>query len=204
MSICAALCVLALLSGGAAWGANETEPNDSYGAADAIVADGSRTDARLRTVFGDMDSFVFAATAGVEYIVQTSCRTGDGTDTCVDLVSSDGETVLATDEDSGNDQFSHLTRTPASSGTYCVRVYSWNRYTLGPYSLAVWPNSADTREPDDTMAQGSVKPLTIDGPAMVSVLTSRTDKDWTYFTPPPGTRTSSRPPRPQAPGTQTH
>lgn len=185
-SICAAFCVVALVSGGAAGAANEDEPNDTASSADQTTVDGTVMVGSIGAV-GDQDWFWFAAPSGAEYIAQTADRTGAVTDTRLELYDQTDLSLLASDDNSGNDTFSQLTWTSAGPNVFYIKVSGVGAAT-GPYTLRIWPNAADAREPDDTMAQGAGKPINIDASAQDHTLNSRADKDWMYFTPTAGHR----------------
>jgi hypothetical protein len=87
---------------------------------------------------GDIDYVAFNATAGNYYLAETF-RLFDGADTVLDVTSTDGVTVLATNDDFGTSKASRLAWTAPASGKYYLRSRrfdgSSNYAQFGSYDL---------------------------------------------------------------------
>ena len=109
---------------------------------------------------GDVDYAVFNAIAGRSYLIET-LNLFNGADTIVDVISTDGVTVLASNDDFGTWKSSRLQWTASSSGRYYVR----SRRFGGPLNLAQY-GSYDLRVMESAAGFGLPLPalLTISQP----------------------------------------
>jgi hypothetical protein len=102
---------------------------------------------------GDVDYIAFSAVSGRTYAIETLNLT-NGADTVLDLLATDGTTVLATNDDTlGFTLASRIQWKAPSSGTYFVRC---SRYT-GPTNLAHY-GSYDLRISESASALGVPQP----------------------------------------------
>jgi hypothetical protein len=89
---------------------------------------------------GDMDYVAFNATAGNYYLAE-SFRLFDGADTVLDVISTDGVTVLTTNDDFGSSKASRLAWTAPATGKYYLRSRRFdggsNYPQFGSYDLRV-------------------------------------------------------------------
>ena len=144
---------------------SETEPNDTAATANALA--GSQA-----VVYGnvspanDVDYFSFSATAGdrVYAAMQTQWSNVSG-DSRLQIIASDGTTVLEFDDDDG--AFSSLASSIAgtvipATGTYYVRAYGYSATTvITPYHLHVRVQSGTPTaevEPNNTTATANPLP----------------------------------------------
>ncbi len=159
----------------------ETEPNDSAATANAL----SGTQVMYGTISpaADVDYFSFTAVAGdrVFAATMTQFSNGGSTDTVVDIIASDGTTVLESDDDNGTFSASSSaiggTIIP-TDGTYYVRVDGFSTSLLiTPYHLHVRVQSGTPTtevEPNNDLA--SATPLSPSG-WMSGTVTATTDPD---------------------------
>ena len=89
----------------------------------------------------DEDWFSFDAIAGNEYLIAT----GDSLDTVISLIDSDGVTELAWDDDGGPEYSSLIAWTCITSGTYYVKVESYDT-DMGSYTLSVEDQSGSPKK----------------------------------------------------------
>ena len=93
---------------------------------------------------GDADYVVFTATAGRSYLAETF-RLISGADTILDLISTDGVTVLATSDDFGSGRASRLSWVAPAGGTYYLRSRRFDGPTnfaqFGSYDLRIIASS---------------------------------------------------------------
>ena len=92
----------------------------------------------------DVDFASFSATSGRNYVILTY-GLANGADTVMDLLSTNGTTVLSTNDDSGDgSQASKITWTAPSTGTYFVRIKRFEDQFLvnfaqyGSYDLRIF------------------------------------------------------------------
>lgn len=89
---------------------------------------------------GDVDFTAFEAVSGRFYLLQT-LNLGNGADTILDLIGTDGATVLATSDDLGPTRASRLFWTAPSNGRYFVAVRRYEGATnlaqYGSYDLRI-------------------------------------------------------------------
>lgn len=121
------------------------EPNDSAGAAASIAPDGSPV---LLTFFSDPDDdgigqadddiFRLDAVSGVGYEIET-LELRSGADTLLEVIDSNGTTVLASNDDrSGSDPSSWISWTAPGTDTFYVRVQNVaGDVDYGSYTLTV-------------------------------------------------------------------
>ncbi len=79
---------------------------------------------------GDQDWFRFVAEAGVRYAIFTE-DLGELSDTYLYLYDTDGETLLAVNDDDGENLASRIDWTAPADGTYYVLVRHWNPSAAG-------------------------------------------------------------------------
>ena len=82
---------------------------------------------------GDVDFFKFYATAGEEYVLETTLVSLP--DSYIYLYDTNGITILAADDDSGQGYASKITWACTSSGYYYVKVKAYNTFQTGTYTL---------------------------------------------------------------------
>ncbi|MFC2082063.1 pre-peptidase C-terminal domain-containing protein, partial [Candidatus Bipolaricaulota bacterium] len=112
-----AIVLLLLLSSAAAF--PDDHGNTPF-AATPIAADGGLTTACIENA-GDMDYFLFDATAGRTYRVETSHPT-DGMDSLLYLIARDGQEILAVDDSSGGGTNARIVWTCPKTGIYFLMV----------------------------------------------------------------------------------
>ncbi len=127
---------------------DSSEPNESAATAVFLPGNGSLLH---QTYFADLngdgageadtDYFSFSATAGRAYTIETLNLWGRA-NTSLDLLASDGTTVLASNNDRSPTDFSSLiTYTPSDSGTLYVRsVHAADFGIYGSYDLRISGN----------------------------------------------------------------
>jgi len=174
---------LSVTGAGGSTGADDYEPDDSWGDTNLITVNGAAQTHNFHDA-GDNDWVRFTATAGASYIIETT-DLGSGCDTYMYLYNTDGTTEITYDDDGGTGLASHIEWTPSSGGTYYVRVrhYSSSHYgTNTNYDLRVTTGgvSGDDYEVDDTPGQAKV--ITVDGAAQTHNFHDAGDDDWVKFT----------------------
>ena len=109
---------------------------DSPFAATPIAPDGTLISACIETA-GDMDYFLFQATAGRTYRASTSHPTG-GMDSLLYLIERNGQEILAIDDDSAGETNSRIVWTCTADGTYFLMVrHAQATLGTGCYGLSV-------------------------------------------------------------------
>jgi len=103
------------------------------------IAVGSSVDVTIETL-GDHDWYQVTLVAGTTYTIQTSSN-GLGTDAFLNLRNAAG-TVLASDDDSGDNVNSLITFTATSTGTYYIDAGTYNNESTGGYHLFIAPQFA--------------------------------------------------------------
>jgi hypothetical protein len=111
--------------------ADAYEPDGSAASSVSITTDGVQQSHTLTG--GDYDWMSFFASSGTSYTMETF---GTAADTYMYLYSTDGTTVLASDDDGGTGINSAITWTCAMSGTYYLVISGYGGAT-GPYSVSV-------------------------------------------------------------------
>jgi hypothetical protein len=86
-------------------------------------------------VASDEDYFRFNANAGMTYTIETSL--GSLPDSHIYLYDTNGATELEEDDDGGDGLASRIEWTASSTGTYYVKVISYNNMYAGTYTLTV-------------------------------------------------------------------
>jgi hypothetical protein len=107
------------------------EPDSVFTLATAIAKGGAAQDHTLAN--GDQDWFSLTATGGVTYVIETH----GATDTWLDLFSTNGTTLLMSDDDGGSELLNaRITWTPVASGIYYFRVKG-SAGAVGEYTVTV-------------------------------------------------------------------
>jgi len=88
----------------------------------------------------DVDTFSFSASVGSFYVIGTALGTLH--DTVISVLDPDGETVLATDDDSGPGLASTLVFEPSTTATHFVQTRAFKRIQTGTYAITVTSLSA--------------------------------------------------------------
>ena len=116
---------------------NEGGAGDDHGnnASTATTIAVPSTTAGTIGVGSDTDWFRFTATAGTQYVFETTL--GTLSDSKLQLIGTDGVSVLAQDDDSGPGLGSRIAWTATSSGTYYVEVLPYSSSYTGSYTLTV-------------------------------------------------------------------
>lgn len=146
---------------------NEVEPNDDFTQATPL---GSGNEVVLGNVYpnGDLDFFSFQASAGdrVYAATMTSFSASGSTDSLLDLLASDGSTVLESDDNNGTfgSSSSSLAGTVIpTDGTYYLQVRHFSATnSLRPYHLHLRVQSgspATEVEPNDALLTAQALPL---------------------------------------------
>lgn len=119
---------------------SEVEPNGTPATATSVLADASICEAAISPA-GDEDYYSFALTAGTAYVLETGPSTTDlGTnyDIVMCLYGTDGVTELAYDDDAGAANYSYISYTPGTSGTYYAKVRAFSHgFSTGIYGFRV-------------------------------------------------------------------
>ncbi len=169
---------------GPAWG-SESEPNDTAATADPISPLGGAIQGNLSLT--DVDYYSFTAGAGdkVYAAVLTNASTA-GNNSQMQIIASDGTTVLENDNDDGS-----IAATSSSiagtvlptAGTYYVRVVSQiGGDVITPYRVVVRVGTGGaTAETESNGTPGTANPLPTNG-WVSGVVTSTTDFDVFVFT----------------------
>lgn len=153
----------------------ESEPNGTFGTADVLIGTEGKIKGNLWSeVFAtdgtDTDFYSFTTTAPNSKIfaaIQTSFS-ASGTDTTLDVIASDGSTVIETDLNDGTFGTSSSTiagRTLVTPGTYYLRVTNVGATTpIAPYDLyfAV-RDAAPTAETEPNNNGGTPNPIPAGG-----------------------------------------
>jgi len=140
-------------------------------AASPIEADGTLLTACIEDA-GDMDYFLFKATAGRTYRIHTSHPT-DSMDSLLYLIEKDGQAILAVDDDSAGDTNARIVWTCSTSGIYFLMVRHAQATTgSGCYGLSVSISQLDDHGNDRL----SASPLT-DSVAIAGFLEEAGDVD---------------------------
>jgi hypothetical protein len=106
------------------------EPDSTPAQAAAIVKDGPAQSRTLSDEY-DTDWIKFTAVSGTTYTIETH----GSTDTYIDLFGTDGESLIASDDDSGDDYpNAKIVWTCPASGTYYFTVAGWD---VGSYTVTL-------------------------------------------------------------------
>ncbi|WP_298820486.1 M4 family metallopeptidase, partial [uncultured Chloroflexus sp.] len=133
---------------------------------------------------GDQDWVRFTAIAGNFYRFETA-NLEDRSDTVITLLGSNGTTVLAEDDDSGEGLASRLIWYAPDSATYYLRVRHYSSGASGArtgYDLRIGtygtPGTPDAYEPDNTLS--AARPISA-GSSQLHNFHVAGDQDWVYF-----------------------
>ena len=120
---------------------NDTyEPNNEIATATSIAAGGTIQNHYLGAC-GDEDYFMFSASAGVSYIMETISPLDQFLDLTLALYSGNGS-LLDTDDDGGTDFNPSLYWTCQTSGDYYFVIEGFWDDDIGNYSVSVIESSA--------------------------------------------------------------
>jgi hypothetical protein len=119
------------------------EPDDNAGTASTINL--GQTQTHNFDLMGDQDLIKFTAEAGKTYRLTTSIF-GVSADTYLYLYDTNGQTLLASNDDYNNSLASQIIWTAPQNGTYYVMVKNWNPNSAGcgtsyDFSLTITPPS---------------------------------------------------------------
>ncbi len=108
------------------------EPDDQLYEATPIVPG---TNQAHTLTSSDVDALVFTAVAGNTYVIETS----GSVDTYLTLIGTDGDTILAEDDDDGAEYNARIvwTCTSATAGVVYVEVEGYDEYETGPYTVTM-------------------------------------------------------------------
>lgn len=116
-------------------GADVYEPDDTFSQATDIGTPPPGVIAILRShnfhVAGDNDWISFGATAGNDYIIETT-NLGSASDTYMYLYDTNGTTEITHDDDGGDGLASRIEWTAPASGTYYIRIRHYSALVYGP------------------------------------------------------------------------
>lgn len=131
----------------------EDEPNDTVEDAQALAV-GDQVDASVPS--GDVDWFLVDATGDAYVTISTASRDGSLTDTVLDVFSADGQTPIASDDDSGLGLFSAL-ESLEGGAVLAVRVTRFSSLGDDDYAIVAESASAPPAAPaNDTPATAEV------------------------------------------------
>lgn len=167
------------------------------------VAGGTATVYATIDVAGESDWYELALSAGDRLTARTTPHCGSSLDTVLVLVSNDGATELALDDDSGVNGFSEISEYEiGADGTYYLGVTGYAASGVGSYILEIaagppppcvdhqdcgcaqlacmpsgqcGPSTPAAVEPNETSAQAS--PIAVDAPAL-GRLSATFENDW--------------------------
>lgn len=165
-------------------GADEYEPDDSFGQARAIATDGTSQPHDLH-IEGDDDYVYFDADEGTGYTIET-LNLGSDIDSIIYLYDSD-ESELAYDDDGAEESLaSRITWLAPSSGTYYVMIRDLGNDSAGStatYEIRVISSDGiegtDSYEPDDSIARASS--IATDGTYQTHTFHTTADVDYVSF-----------------------
>ncbi|HII16025.1 MAG TPA: S8 family serine peptidase, partial [Nanoarchaeota archaeon] len=122
---------------------NEYEPDNVWQNATTISTNGSRQAHTFDTA-GDVDYVNFTAVAGVQYVIEThNLSDPDITDTVLNLYSTDGTTLLDTNDDievrdgSCVQCSSRIVFDSTANGTYYVNISEFDNDAGGSYQVSI-------------------------------------------------------------------
>jgi hypothetical protein len=113
----------------------QDDHGDDAATATAITTDGTLYDGELE-VGSDKDYFSFNATAGFEYILETS-QLGVNCDTEIRLFNTDGTTQIDYDDDGGVGLASRIDWVAMATDTFYVSVEPLGPTSIGTYKFSV-------------------------------------------------------------------
>ncbi len=152
------------------------EPDDTSALAKPLPTDGTLQQHSIHAP-GDVDWVTITVQANTAFRLATAGQC----DTVLTLFGPDRQTMLAEDDDSGQNGTSIIVYTFTQAGTYYLRVRAYDEATdvCDSYSVSatsVPPTFADAFEPDDSAAQA--RPLPLDGKPQERSLHKPDDLDW--------------------------
>jgi hypothetical protein len=119
---------------------NDTyEPDNEFSTATTIAAGGTVQNHYMGEC-GDEDTFMFSATSGIHYVLETSTPLNPSLDLTLALYSGNG-TLLDSDDDSGTDYNPSLYWTCQLSGDYYFVIEGFWSDDTGDYSVSVVESS---------------------------------------------------------------
>jgi len=128
------------------------EPDDTYADA-AFIGSGGTVQERNLCAGGDEDWVGLNVLCGMTYTIQTTMLIlPPCTDTVLELYDSDGTTLLASNDNIGQNACSRIVWTADWSKTVYIRVHGALPSTTGTYGVMVTAQQ-DAYEPDDSCAQ---------------------------------------------------
>jgi len=170
------LAAVALVAALCLWGMGEDSHGNSPLAATPVPADGALVAGCIETP-GDVDYFLFSAVGGRRLLLQTS-HLSPGMDSILYLFGSDGQTILAVDNDSGGGRASRIEWTAPASGTYFVMVrHAQATSGTGCYDLSI--GMVQTDDHGDTPATATAIPS--DGSPAAGFIETPADVDFFLF-----------------------
>lgn len=170
------LVLLFALVGGSLGAANADDHGNTPLSATPIPADGELISGCIEPP-GDIDYFLFGAVGGRRYLIQTSHLTPE-MDTLIYLFGTDGQTILAVDDNSGGGRASKIEWTCPASGTYFAMVRHAQATTgTGCYGLTISAAQADDHG-DDPL---SATPVSTDGTPVAGYIEVPGDVDYFLF-----------------------
>lgn len=161
-------------------GGDVYEPDNTYLQARTITVDGNAQTNHNFHIAGDNDWARFSAVAGNNYIIET-LNLGSQSDTILYLYSTNGTTLLASNDDSGGTLASRIVWSAPASGNYYIRVQHYFSSLYGPntrYDLRVI-GTTDLYEPDNSPAQA--RTITPNGARQIHGFYAAGDQDWVRF-----------------------
>jgi len=109
-------------------------PGDS--SSSATIALGGSVDVTIDTL-GDHDWYRVDLLAGVTYTIQTWSAAGGGSPDSFLAVRNSAGTQLVTDDDSGDSNYSLISFTPTTNGTYFIDAGSFQNEQTGTYHMTI-------------------------------------------------------------------
>jgi Zn-dependent metalloprotease len=163
-------------------GVDGWEPDDDRQNASTIEVDGRSQSHNFHDA-GDWDFVRFTAAAGTTYTIET-LNLGIRCDTVMVLFDTDGQTILADDNDSGEGLASRIIWTAPADGNYYIGLMQHHPNIFGgdtDYELRVisGESGADAYEPDDDGEHASV--IVPDGASQSHNFHDYADRDWVSF-----------------------
>jgi len=151
------------------------EPDSTFGQARTLSANNPHGPHTIDPI-GDVDFVTFTLGAETDVTLETS---GDsGGDTIMYLYNA-SETLLSTNDNSGEGSFSLIECSPLAAGTYYVAVKeSGEDATVPPYFITLSMLN-DAFEPDN--AYGDATPIAMDDVQGPHSIDPETDQDWVTF-----------------------
>ncbi|MDH7504809.1 MAG: pre-peptidase C-terminal domain-containing protein [Candidatus Acetothermia bacterium] len=172
----ATLVLLFGLVGASLGAANADDHGNTPLTATPIAADGELITGCIEPA-GDIDYFLFGAVGGRRYLIQTSHLTPE-MDTLIYLFGTDGQTILAVDDNSGGGRASKIEWSCPASGAYFVMVRHAQATTgTGCCGLTVSAAQADDHG-DDPL---SATPISTDGSPIAGYIEVPGDVDYFLF-----------------------